>query len=315
MRYDHTHEAFSPAALAEEAAAARGWVTRLLGLAQPGAWYRVDDLIELVWRVNPYFLRGKQLAWRAPVWRLERVADGRPLRPTIREEWEPAEGEYLRALLVGPLRQWGALDLALDSARAPRLIRLTPLGRALLARASQAPRAPQAVADGSSERAAAQALAFDWGPVATLTRDGALAVQPLAATSILLDALDQWAEVTGLAGGRLLYTFTASRALARFDEGSAPERALAPLRAAGLVRVAQTLAPRLEGWRQGYGDARLTGGLAIVEGRDEATLREALAAPPGIAARARRLGPAVVALSHADAETLRAALARKGWEL
>ncbi len=308
MRYDHTHEAFRPAALADEAAAARGWVTRLLGLATPGAWFLVDDFIELVWRVNPYFLRGKQLAWRTPVWRLERVADGRPLRPTIREEWSAAEGAYLRALLAGPLHLWGALDLALNGSGAPRLLRLTPLGSALLARPSHG-------APGEMDRAAAQALAFDWGPAATLTREGAMAVQPLAAAPTLLDALEQWAEVTALAGGRLLYTFTAARALARFDEGASPERVLAPLRAAGLVRAAQTLAPRLEGWRQGYGDARLTDGLAIVEGRDEATLREALAAAPGLAARARRLGPAVVALSHADAETLRAALAKKGWEL
>ena len=122
MRYDHTHEAFRPAALADEAAAARGWVTRLLGLAAPGAWYRMDDLIELIWRVNPYFLRGKQLAWRMPVWRLERVADGRPLRPTIREEWDAAEGAYLRALLAGPLHLWGALDLAVAGSGTPRTL-------------------------------------------------------------------------------------------------------------------------------------------------------------------------------------------------
>jgi hypothetical protein len=310
MRYDHTHEAFRPAALADEAAAARRWVSRLLGLAAPGAWYRIDDLIELVWRVNPYFLRGKQLAWRAPVWRLERVADGRPLRPTIREEWDAAEGAYLRALLTGPLHLWGALDLALDGANAPRLFRLTPLGAALLASPSHGAALPDDI-----ERAAAHALAFDWRQAATLTREGALAVQPLAAPPALLAMLEQWAEVTALAGGRLLYTFTAARALARFDAGLKPEQALAPLRAAGLIRAAQTLAPRLEGWRQGYGDARLTSGLTIVEGRDEATLREALAAVPEIAARARRLDPAVVALNHADAETLRAALAKKGWEL
>ncbi|HEU0026348.1 MAG TPA: hypothetical protein VFQ25_04470 [Ktedonobacterales bacterium] len=312
MRYDHTHEAFRPAALADEAAAGRGWVARLLGLTAPGAWYRVDDLVELVWRVNPFFLRGKQLAWRSPVWRLERVADGRPLRPDVREEWNAAEGAYLRVLQAGPLHLWGALDLALDGAGAPRLFRLTPLGRALLGRP---PRDAGASGEMDAERAAAQALALDWGPAATLTREGALAVQPLATSAALLAALDQWAEVTGLAGGRLLYTFTPGRALARFDEGASPERALAPLRAAGLVRAAQTLAPRLEGWRQGYGDARLTDGLVVVEGRDEATLREALTASPGIAARARRLGPAVVALTHADATALRAALAKKGWEL
>ncbi|HEX9036493.1 MAG TPA: hypothetical protein VF808_05830 [Ktedonobacterales bacterium] len=311
MRYDHTHEAFRPAALADEAAEALRWVTRLVGLAVPGAWYLTDDLLDLIWRVNPYFLRGRQIAWRTPVWRLERVSDARPLRPNVREEWLAGEGAYLRMLLAGPLHLWGALDLALDASGAPRLFRLTPLGVALLAR----PQRESTRAHGEQERAAAQALAFDWGQTATLTREGTLAVQPLAAPPPLLDGLDQWAEVSGLAGGRLLYTFTPARALARFDEGLNLERALAPLRAAGLIRAAQALAPRLEGWRAGYGDARLTTGLVMLEGRDEATLREALAAAPGLAARARRLGPAVAALSPADAEILRAALAKKGWEL
>lgn len=311
MRYDHTHEAFSPAALADEAAAARGWITRLLGYATPGAWYLADDLIELVWRVNPYFLRGKQLTWRTPAWRLERVSDGRPLRPNIREDWFAAEGAYLRTLLSGPLRLWGALDVSRDGAGAPRLFRLTPLGAALLAR----PPRDGASAPAPGAEAAARALTFDWGPVAALTKEGALAVQPLAAPPAVIAALDQWAEVTSLAGGRLLYTFTPARALARFDEGLTADRALAPLRAAGLARVAQAIEPRLAGWRQGYGDAKLTAGLVIIEGRDEATLREALAAIPGLAARARRIGPAVVALTPADAGILRAALAKKGWEL
>jgi hypothetical protein len=304
LRYDHTHEALSPAALADEAAIARRWVTRLLGLMEVAAWYRLDELIELIWRVNPFFLRGKQLAWRTPVWRLERVADGRPLLPTVRAEWLAAEGAYLRAMLTGPLRLWGALDLALNSDQTLRLFRLTPLGAALLGHAVTA-----------MQEAAARALGFDWGPAATLTKEGALAVQPLAASSELLVTLGEWAEITGLAGGRLLYTFTPSRALARFDEGLTMERALGPLRSAGLTRAAQALAPKLEGWRQGYGDARLTSGLVIVEGRDEATLREAMAALPDLAKRARAIGPAVVALAPADAAALRVALTRKGWEL
>ncbi|HEX2347097.1 MAG TPA: hypothetical protein VHI51_01550 [Ktedonobacterales bacterium] len=305
LRYDHTHDAFRPAALAEEAAEARAWLARLLGQSPAGAWRRVADLLDLIWRVNPLFLRGRQMAFSAPAWRIERIADGRPLRPTARAEWDAAEGAYIAALLAGPLRWWGALDLASDAEGAPVAFRLTALGQFLL---SQTP-------SEELERRAAAALTFDWGPMATLTRDGALATQPLAATPALLDLLERWAAAPTLAGGRLIYSFGADQACANFDLGLRPDDALATLRTLGLARAAQTLTPRLEGWRAGYGDARLTAGLTLVEGRDEATLREALARLPHLAQRARWLSPSQVALSAADGAALREALARKGWEL
>ncbi len=305
LRYDHAHDAFRPAALAEEAAAARAFVIHLLGQAHPGAWQSVADLLDLIWRVNPLFLRGRQMAFSAPAWRIERVSDGRPLRPTARVEWDAAEGAYIHALLQGPLRWWGVVDLANDEDAAPRFFRLTPLGVFLLGRAD----------DAEAERRALTALTFDWGPMATPTREGALAVQPLAASPALLDLLERWAQPPTLAGGRMIYSFGADQACANFDLGLRPDDALGPLRTLGLARAAQTLAPRLEGWRAGYGDARLSAGMALVEGRDEATLREALAALPAIATRARWLSATQVALAQADGAALREALARRRWEL
>lgn len=316
LRYDHSHDAFRPAALAEEAAEARVFIARLVSESAPGVWRRVSDLLDLIWWVHPLFLRGRQMAFSAPAWRIERIADGRPLRPTVRAEWDAAEGAYIAGLLAGPLRWWGALDLARDEEGAPIFFRLTALGQFLLDGVDGQPdRRAEAEELASRERRATAALTFDWGPLATLTRDGALATQPLAAPPALLDLLERWAAPPTLAGGRLIYAFGADQACASFDLGLRPEDALATLRALGMTRAAQALAPRLEGWRAGYGDARLTAGLTLVEGRDEATLREALAAQRGLAQRARWLSPTVVALAPADAATLREALARKGWEL
>jgi hypothetical protein len=209
-------------------------------------------------------------------------------------------------LLRGPLHWWGAVDLASAEGAAPRFFRLTPLGAFLLARSDDGP---------EGERRAHAALSFEWGPMATPTRAGALAAQPLAASPALLDVLERWAHVTGLAGGRLIYTFAADQACANFDLGLRPEDALGPLRAMGLARATQTFAPRLEGWRAGYGDARLSAGVTLIAGRDEATLREALASLPAIAEGAHWLSPTQVTLNQADGVALRAALARRGWEL
>jgi len=372
MRYDLRSPAFRPAALAAEAAEARAFAVALLAHAELGVWYTFDDLFSLVWRVNPLFLRGRQQAYTVPAWRLERASDGRPLRPTVRDEWLAGEGAYLRALLTGPLHWWGALDL-LEAApapspaqpapstsapapsalaqpmparlspppspplAAPRAIafRLTDLGAYLLSdetgandavawaaapSVAPAPAGVASVALGVGARqtwavrgatAATEALVGDWGAPLLLTGEGALAAHPLAATASQLNALGAWARVTGVAGGRLIYTLSADLACAAFDRGQTPTDAVAAIQASG--RVAERMLAQLQRWRAAYGDARIEAGWALLEARDEVALREALAYAPEIAARTRLLAPTLALVHPADLAALRATLARKGY--
>jgi len=329
MRYDLRSPAFRPAALAAEAAEARAFVVALLAYARPGVWYTFDDLLNLVWRVNPLFLRGRQQAYTIPAWRLERATDGRALRPTVREEWMAGEGAYLRALLTGPLHWWGALDLlealpAPNTQAAPVLqpiaFRLTNIGAFLLggeagAEEQGAPtvanttEALPSTSAGSAPAAgvgqtligrmthaanvATEALAGDWGAPLLLTGDGALAAHPLAASASQLNALGGWARVTGVAGGRLIYTLSADLACAAFDRGQTPGDAVAAMQATG--RVAERVQAQLERWRAAYGDARIEAGWALLE------------------ARVRLLAPTLAVVHPADLAALRAALARKGY--
>ncbi|HUY76631.1 MAG TPA: hypothetical protein VMV29_07650, partial [Ktedonobacterales bacterium] len=373
MRYDLRSPAFRPAALATEAAEARTFVVALLAHAEPGAWYTFDDLLSLVWRVNPLFLRGRQQAYTVPAWRLERAADGRPLRPTVRDEWLAGEGAYLQALLTGPLHWWGALDLleATSSASSassapttpttspaeplptPRAIafRLTNLGAYLLMderdaagvatweatppmpstpstpsmpsmqagagqRRQPAPSTPpdvgaQRMWAARGAKAAADALAGDWGAPLLLTGEGALAAHPLAANASQLNALAAWARITSVAGGRFIYTLSADLACAAFDRGQTPNDAVAGIQATG--RVADRVQAQLQRWRAAYGDARIEAGWALLEARDEVALREALAYASAIAIRVRLLTPTLALVHPADLAALRATLARKGY--
>jgi hypothetical protein len=162
-----------------------------------------------------------------------------------------------------------------------------------------------------SARAATEALAGDWGAPLLLTHDGALAAHPLAASASQLNALGAWARVTGVAGGRLIYSLNADLACAAFDRGQTPTDAVATIQATG--RVAERTLAQLERWRAAYGDARIETGWALLEARDEAALREALAYAPEIAARVRLLAPTLALVRPADLVPLRAALARKGY--
>jgi hypothetical protein len=190
-RVDTWHAAYSSAAVAAEVGAARRFLLSLLTRARPGVWYAFDDLLTFIWRAHPGFLRGRQHTFARPTWLIERAdGDRRALRATVEGDWRAAEGVWIRALFLGPLRWWGAVDLAHDvSARTAVAFRLTPLGARLLD-----------VRDAPSD----VTLPDDWGPAILLTRDHALAATPLSAGADLLDALAQWARPASVVGGRLL---------------------------------------------------------------------------------------------------------------
>jgi hypothetical protein len=83
--------------------------------------------------------------------------------------------------------------------------------------------------------------------------------------------------------------------------------------APGDTRLESLVTSRLGDWRQRYGRTSIAHGWTLVEARDEATLREALAYVPEIAARCRQLGPSLALAPLADAEALREALGRRGY--
>lgn len=304
VRFDTGHAALRPAALAAEVAEARAFLLRLLERCQPGEWYALNDLLALLWRLNPLFLRGRQLTYATPVWWFERIADGRPLRPKQREEWLEAEGVYVRELLTGPLFWWGAIDLAFDSARTPAAFRLTPFGAYLLGTRD------------TGDSSFGPLLGGDWGAAVLLTREHGLALQPLAAGD-LLGTVERWADVSAVAGGRLVYTLSHERAAAAFDAGMSYEGLLRSLckSEGGGKRIADAVEARLATWRAAYGSTRVTRGGTLIEAQDEAALTEALAYAPEIAARCRRLAPALALATPADGAALRDILKRRGYHL
>ncbi len=300
--YDPDHPALRPAAIASEVRDARFFILRILAAAQAGAWYSIDSLLALIWRVDPLFLRGRQLPLERPAWWLERAGSRRPLRPLEHDEWLAAEGEYVRALLTGPLHWWGALDRAV-MAPGERVVafRLTPFGAALLA---------------SDDRPLPSLPALelhDWGPPALATRENALSVQPLSAREPTLRLLDDWMCPSRVAAGRLIYTVDRDRIAAALDGGRSPDAVIAALRELpGGARAADVVHHLIEDARPAYGATALYEGWTLVEARDEPALEEALTVWPAARRQARRPAPNLALVPPRDAEHLEAALRRKG---
>ena len=191
-------------------------------------------------------------------------------------------------MLAGALSVWGAVDLAEREDGSLAAFRLTPFGAYLLQRD-----------DAPAAESLAPLCSGDWGPAVLPLREGALAVQPLAAEPRVLDALALWAVPTAISGKRLLYTLSPDRASTAFDAQHAPDSLPALLQLLH-GRAAEAVANRLSAWHAAWGKTRLTTGYTLVEASDEATLVEALANSPEIAARCRRIGPGL-------------ALARRGY--
>ena len=311
VRYDTAHSGFHLSAIAHEVSDGRRFVARLLSGAQVGAWYALDDLLTLAWQARPGFLRGQQRAWASPAWWIESAREQRPLQPYVHDDWMATDGVFIRSLVTGAFALWGALDLAMREDGAAVAFRLTPFGAYLFRRGNEDGGTEDGTEDGADEGLAALCDA-DWGPAVLPLREGALAAQPLSASGQLLDALALWAVPTAVSGRRLVYTLSADRACAAFDRDLAPDTLPALLRPLH-SRAAKATAARLSQWHAEWGKTRIVTGYTLLEASDEATLVEALAASPDIAARCRRLGPTLALAPPADAALLRTLLARKGY--
>lgn len=305
LRLDASH--FSADALAAEVAQARQVVVRLMALLSPGAWYDVDALVALLWRAHPLFLRGRQLTYALPAWTFEQTHTGRILRPGSRRDWEQAEGMFIRHLLAGPLAWFGIVELARPAEGPVRAVRITPFGAACLDDQPLPPAIGERALPCGSE-----------GAAVLLRPDGTLAVQPLAAGAHLLEALGRWTRVTGIADGRLRLALSAEAAADAFDAGQRFEAMIPLLRGADTAHeaaVAQAVEAQLSAWQRAHGRSTLAIGWALLSGADEASLREALAYVPEIAARCQTLSSHDVLVPEADVPALAAALARRGYAL
>ena len=301
VRYATAHPAFRPDTIAQEVANGRRFVARMLSHAQAETWYALESFVALAWQAWPGLLRGQQQAWATPAWWLESTREQRPLQPQVREDWLAAEGAFIRSLLAGAFAAWGIVDLAVREGGMAVAFRVTPFGAFLLQRDN-----------GPADASLAALCDTDWGPPVLPLREGALAVQPLAAEPELLDALALWTTPTAVSGRRLVYTLSAERACAAFDRQLSPTSLpdiLRPLHG----RAADSVATQLSQWHAEWGRTRIISGFTLLEASDEATLVEALAAAPAIAARCRRIGPALALALPEDAASLRVLLARRGY--
>ena len=104
--------------------AARRAVLEMLRVAAPETWFKLDDLINEMQRINPDFARsgGDYDAWQ--------LADAAGNLLAGWAHWRDVEGALIRAYCAGPLHWLGVLDVGGDNE--PTHLRMSAWGAALL---------------------------------------------------------------------------------------------------------------------------------------------------------------------------------------
>ncbi|MFQ5341098.1 MAG: helicase-associated domain-containing protein [Anaerolineae bacterium] len=284
-----TQQDFTPQDLAQELALARGFATRLLQELSANTWHDWFSFAEAARQIDPEFLHNNHgpEAWGFVVRGKKR------LDPSRRGDWDRGYRPILAAILEGPLRWFGIVEVGYRGGR-PLAFRLTETGAWLLRGEGrpgpllpgEADEAPVTWLDDSTFRALP-------GPetASTLALAGSLA-QPTRRAFVyeLSDEGIQQAFARGIDPAAIAGTF---------------EKAGAPLPAAASQRI--------EGLWSHFGYIHLYEKLTVLELADDLALRELLANTNLRQHLIHQFSPRVVVVEDSAVDALVEELIKKGY--
>ena len=282
---------------------ARETLIALLSQAPLSQWISFPSFARLVYRLNPTFLQRKQRLYPTPHWWIEQEA-GRPLNPSLWNDWSRAEGRYLANLVQGPLHWWGATDIALSPEGRLLAFRMTPVAGLLL----------QGM---SLEQDEDMAWEDAFIPPIDCTEQGDLLLRSSPENWSAISCIERFAEVAGVREGRLCYRLTPRSLYEAISQGESFDALLALLWQAAaqpgvsgdaLARLASGLETRLSQ----FGRARLYTDVTLLEVADHVAMRE-LAATTSIEKQVvKPLSPTLLILRKSGGEQLVEELKRRG---
>lgn len=288
-QYAYSPRLFTPTDLARELSLARGFVARLLQELPANVWYDWFSFAEAAWQQNPNFLHN----YVGPdVWGI--AARGRKrLDPKRRGDWDRGYRPILAAILEGPLRWLGVVEVGYKGRRMVAF-RLTPTGAWLL-RGEGRPPTLREVAAGEA-------------PVTWLD-DETFRVLPGPATIDVLPLADILAIPTQRA---FVYKLSDEGIQEAFARGIEPatiatrfEKAGAPLPPATRQRI-ETL------WSR-FGYIHLYEKLTVLELADDLALREILANTSLHQHMVHQFSPRLVVVEDSAVDELVEELIKKGY--
>lgn len=300
---------YEPVDLAQDLVGFRHMVLRALAALPDGEWVALEDLFQplcVVWprfdqtvRAPFYNVYSIPQRHRAGAWFLTR--DGQPLRQDNVQDWDLAQGSFVRQLIAGPLYWLGLADIFLDGEDLVAF-RLQGLADLYLERTESVP-PPRHVAE---QAPPPQAEAVN-------TDELCIIVRPSAVNAQAHSLLDKIARLNVAEPDRFVYQLDAQAAYEAFESGAALSEILDSWEQFLQVPMPGAIHSQLAAWWQAYGQVRLYSGLTVIEFGDDYALAEARAVTSLDKHLIAEITPRFVVIRPQAVAPLRAELEKAGY--
>jgi len=289
--------------LYEDLAACRQAMLRALACLPDGRWVRLERLYPLLRALWPRFDepvgRATSYYYGPDVsWFLAQPGSDTRFVPKTAEDWDLAQGRFVRRMLTGPLHWLGLADLWFkgDQLVAFRLRGLADLFWDLV--------------DAPSVGESAKGVPSDAGVTVEADR---ISIRPSAVSAQALGLVAQFARLTHAAVDRFDYELDAQTAYHSYQAGAALPEIMAGWQQLLPVPMPAGLRDQLARWWSAYGRLHIYQGLTVIEFADDYALTEMKAATSLAQHILAEISPRLVIVDERVVPTLVAELEKAGY--
>ena len=259
-----SHQYLKPEDLRAHLAHFRRVVLRALASLPDGKWIVIADLFRLMRIVWPRFDQSVwQTYWGHSVasWFLVSARNGEVLRPLDADDWQLAQGRFIRQIITGPLHWLGLADLCFDDGLLVE-VRFHGLADLYWDRV-ETPDAPSTVA-------ARAAPATE----AVTTDRYTISVAPSEIPAQAHNLFNKIANLEAATAGRFVYRLDSQTTYASFEAGLALSELFADWERLLPVLMPEAIHDQLAAWWDAYGRVRIYEDLTVIEFGDDYALAE-----------------------------------------
>jgi hypothetical protein len=307
---DSRYSYYTPENLRADLRLVRHLVLRVLSVLPDETWLETRALCRLVRTVWPVF---DQTVWDSfrfsylarsgrglGAWFLTK--DGQPLSPESEEDWDLAQGNFVRHTISSPLHWLGLADLHYDGGELVSF-RLHGLGDLYWDRV-QAPVASRPVVSSGRDAGSTESIT---------TSDLTISVDPAAISPGAHSLLDEIARLDKAGADCFLYRLDPQAAFESFESGVTLAGILENWEQQFPIPVPDPIRERLHTWWEVYGRVRIYEDLTIVEFGDDYALAEMKAVSSLDSYVVTEISPRLVIIQRDAVTELTAELVRAGY--
>lgn len=300
-----TRQHLKPVDLRTDLVFFRQAVLRSLASLPDGEWVAIKDLFRLMRAVWPRFDHSVwQDYWRPslkPSWFLGSKS-GRSLDPDNADDWELAQGRFIRQVITGPLHWLGLADLCFDGDHltAARFHGLADLYWDRV----EIPDAPPAVATQAQSVLPEEAATAD---------DCTITVAPSAISPQAHNLLNKIARLEVATAERFAYRLDSQTTYESFETGAALSELLDDWGQTLPIPMPEAIRDQLAAWWDAYGRVRIYENLTVIEFSDDYALAEMKAVTPLEKSIIAEISPRLVIIRQEAVAPLTESLEKAGY--